>query len=256
MKLAAFSMAVAACLAAGVACAHSDAKQAKKAAAPMEMKETNFGRTGDRKKVSRTVEIDMSDKMRFTPSELTVNQGETVRFVATNSGKQMHEMVLGSMKELKEHAEMMKKHRSMEHDEPYMAHVEPGKKAKIVWQFTKPGQFNFGCLVSGHFEAGMVGKVTVVATAHDTQRKKKDAASASTGAPAKTPGVVKKVDKETARITIQHEPIENLDMPAMTMVFRVKDPAMLDQVKAGDKIRFDAEKIGGQFTVMKVEPAQ
>ena len=128
------------------------------------MKETGFGRTGDPKKVSRTVEIDMSDmsdKMRFTPAVLTQQRGETVRFVAKNSGEQMHEMVLGSMKALKEHAELMKKHPGMEHDEPYMAHVGPGKKAEIVWQFTKAGEFNFGCLIPGHFEAGMVGSIKV-----------------------------------------------------------------------------------------------
>ena len=161
MKLAAFSVVVAASLSASGAYAHGDAKHTKKAAAPMEMKETSFGRTGDPKQVSRTVDIDMSDKMRFTPAELTVKRGETVRFVAKNSGKQMHEMVLGSIKQLKAHAEMMKKHPGMEHDEPYMAHVQPGNKAEIVWQFSKPGEFNFGCLLPGHFEAGMVGKVTV-----------------------------------------------------------------------------------------------
>ena len=125
------------------------------------MKETGFGRTGDPKKVSRTVEIDMSDKMRFTPAVLTLQRGETVRFVAKNSGKQMHEMVLGSMKALKVHAELMKKHPGMEHDELYMAHVGPDKKAEIVWQFTKAGEFNFGCLIPGHFEAGMVGSIKV-----------------------------------------------------------------------------------------------
>ena len=65
--------------------------------------------------------------MRFTPAEIKIRQGETVRFEARNSGKMMHEMVLGTMKELKEHAELMKKHPGMEHDEPYMAHVAPGK---------------------------------------------------------------------------------------------------------------------------------
>ena len=72
---------------------------------------------------------------------------------------------------------------------------------------------------------------------------------------AMTQGEVRKVDKDARRITIRHEPLENLDMPAMTMVFRVKEPAMLDQVKAGDKVKFQAEKIGGAFTVMKIEQA-
>jgi uncharacterized cupredoxin-like copper-binding protein len=75
----------------------------------------------------------------------------------------MHEMVIGTMPELKEHAELMKKHPGMEHDEPYMAHVAPGKTETMVWQFTKAGEFNFGCLVPGHFEAGMVGQIRVLA---------------------------------------------------------------------------------------------
>jgi uncharacterized cupredoxin-like copper-binding protein len=55
----------------------------------------------------------------------------------------------------------MKKHPGMEHDEPYMAHVQPGRKAEIVWRFTEAGEFHYGCLIPGHFEAGMVGKVRV-----------------------------------------------------------------------------------------------
>jgi uncharacterized cupredoxin-like copper-binding protein len=55
----------------------------------------------------------------------------------------------------------MRKHPEMEHDEPYMAHVAPGKTERIVWQFTKPGEYYYGCLIPGHFEAGMVGKVIV-----------------------------------------------------------------------------------------------
>jgi uncharacterized cupredoxin-like copper-binding protein len=69
--------------------------------------------------------------------------------------------VIGTMKELKAHADMMKKHPGMVHDEPYMAHVKPGATEQMVWQFTKPGEFYYGCLVPGHFEAGMVGKITV-----------------------------------------------------------------------------------------------
>ena len=128
---------------------------------PISTEEKAFGREGDPRKSTRTVKIDMSDAMRFTPAELAVKQGETVRFEVRNSGKTMHEMVLGTMNELKEHAELMKKHPRMEHDEPYMAHVAPGKTERIVWQFTKPGEFYYGCLIPGHFEAGMIGKVTV-----------------------------------------------------------------------------------------------
>ena len=69
-------------------------------------------------------------------------------------------------------------------------------------------------------------------------------------------GEVRKVDKDAKKITIKHGPLANLDMPPMTMVFQVKDPAMLNQVKAGDKVKFQAEKVGGAFTVTKIEPAK
>ena len=143
------------------ALAHGDAKHEKKAARPISTEETPFGREGDPKKASRTINVDMSDKMRFSPAELTIRQGDTVRFRVKNSGQQMHEMVLGTMDELKKHAAMMQKHPGMEHEEPYMAHVAPGKTETMVWQFTKAGEFYYGCLVPGHFEAGMIGKVKV-----------------------------------------------------------------------------------------------
>jgi uncharacterized cupredoxin-like copper-binding protein len=140
--------------------AHGDATQEKKAR-PISTEQKPFGRAGDPKQVTRTVEIDMSDKMRFSPAELTIRQGETVRFRVKNSGKVMHEMVLGTMQELKEHAELMKKHPGMEHEEPHMAHVSAGKHETMVWQFNQPGEFYYGCLIPGHFEAGMVGRIIV-----------------------------------------------------------------------------------------------
>ena len=69
-------------------------------------------------------------------------------------------------------------------------------------------------------------------------------------------GEIRKVDKDAKKITIRHGPIANLDMPAMTMVFQVKDPALLDQAKAGDKVKFQAEKVGGAYTVTKIEPVK
>lgn len=90
-----------------------------------------------------------------------------------------------------------------------------------------------------------------VAYADDAHHKSADAKPVA-GA-ALTPGEVRKVDKDTGKVTIKHGPIENLGMPAMTMVYRVKDPAMLDQVKAGDKINFVADKVNGAFTVMRLE---
>lgn len=79
-------------------------------------------------------------------------------------------------------------------------------------------------------------------------------AGASSTAPMST-GEVRKVDKSSGKVTIKHGPLENLGMPAMTMVFHVKDPAMLDQMKAGDRINFIAEKLNGALTVIRAEPA-
>src|SRR5215208_88444 len=94
-----------------------------------------------------------------------------------------------------------------------------------------------------------------VVYADDAHHDKKSAASATQSSSAMAEGEVRKVDKDAKKITIKHGPLQKLDMPAMTMVFQVKDPAMLDQVKVGDKIKFDAEKVGGAFTVTRIEPA-
>ncbi|RPI42902.1 MAG: plastocyanin [Betaproteobacteria bacterium] len=152
--------AIAVCACATGAYGHGDAKHQKKPR-PISAEETAFGREGDPRQVSRTIDVDMSDKMRFSPGTLSIRQGETVRFRVKNSGKLMHEMVIGTFAELKSHAELMRKHPGMEHDEPYMAHVAAGKTETMVWQFTKPGEFYYGCLVPGHFEAGMMGKIIV-----------------------------------------------------------------------------------------------
>lgn len=80
-------------------------------------------------------------------------------------------------------------------------------------------------------------------------------AAAAAGALAEpmVPGEVIKTDKDVARITIKHGPLVNLNMPGMTMPFKVKDPAMLDQVKTGDKVNFSVEKVGGAITITKLE---
>ena len=101
--------------------------------------------------------------MRFMPDKLEVRQGETIKFVVKNSGKVMHEFVIGTKAENDKHAELMLKFPTMEHDEPYMAHVSPGKTGEIIWNFNRTGDFDFACLIAGHYQAGMVGKVKVVA---------------------------------------------------------------------------------------------
>jgi Cu/Ag efflux protein CusF len=96
-----------------------------------------------------------------------------------------------------------------------------------------------------------------LAHADDAHHKKDKAAGGATQASsAMADGEIRKVDKDAKKLTIKHGPLQSLDMPAMTMVFHVKDPAMLQQVKVGDKVRFEAEKVGGAFTVTKIEPVQ
>ncbi len=160
-SITAILMALTFSLGAGVTHAHGNETHAGKADAPISTDEHAFGKEGDPKKVTRTIHVDMRDTMRFSPSEVTVKQGETIKFVVFNKGQALHEMVIGTMDELKTHGELMKKHPGMEHDEPYMAHVKPGGQETMIWQFTNPGEFNFGCLAPGHFEAGMIGKIKV-----------------------------------------------------------------------------------------------
>jgi uncharacterized cupredoxin-like copper-binding protein len=123
--------------------------------------DTDFGRPADPRKAQRSVRVEMIDRMRFSPAEIAVKRGESVRFVVENKGKVMHELVLDTMDGLKQHAEHMKHHAGMVHDEPSAVHVAPGKTGVLGWQFTKVGVFYYGCMVPGHFEAGMVGKVIV-----------------------------------------------------------------------------------------------
>ena len=135
--------------------------KAKPTAVVKEQKD--WGIAGDVKSVKKTITLTMNDNMRFTPDAITVKQGETIRFVVKNQGKQLHEMVIGTKKELDEHAALMVKFPNMEHDEPYMAHVAAGKSQNLIWTFNRAGEFDFACLIAGHYQAGMVGKITVLA---------------------------------------------------------------------------------------------
>ena len=145
------------------ALAHGDDEHAAKARTydASKVVERAFGREGNPKNVTRVVKLGMSDAFRFTPADITVKRGETIKFIVHNDGKQLHEMVLGTPEELKQHAVLMKKFPEMQHADPNMAHVKPGASGEIVWQFTQAGEYQFACLLPGHYEAGMVGKVTV-----------------------------------------------------------------------------------------------
>ena len=158
MRISLFAIAMAV---AALAWAHGEKSRDSKSTDYSQAEEHSFGRTADPNRAKRTVRVDMTDQMRFQPAAITVKRGEIVRFVPVNKGLLMHEMVLGRMEDLKEHAELMRKHPGMEHDEPHMVHVAPGKTGVMGWKFTRAGEFFYGCLIPGHFEAGMIGKVTV-----------------------------------------------------------------------------------------------
>jgi uncharacterized cupredoxin-like copper-binding protein len=144
-------------------------------ASPVKKEQKPWGIAGDTKGAMKTVVFTMTDNMRFTPDRIEVKQGETVKIVLKNSGTMLHEFVMGSKQELDEHAAMMVRFPNMEHDEPYMAHVKPGESGVIVWTFNRPGDLDFACLMAGHYQSGMVGKikVTPVDYARGTARGKK-----------------------------------------------------------------------------------
>lgn len=143
------------------ASAHGDAAHGRSPPAAVVKEQKPWGIAGDRKAVSRKVEIRMLDTMRFVPERIEVRRGETLRLTMRNTGRVMHELVIGTPAELDAHAELMKKHPGMEHDEPYMAHVAPGRRGEIVWTFNRAGEFAFACLIPGHYEAGMKGTIVV-----------------------------------------------------------------------------------------------
>lgn len=145
----------------GAAWAHGDEAHGPSKAASAVKEQKPWGIAGDAKAATRTIEIRMTDNMRFAPDRIEVREGETVRFRIVNAGKLLHEMVIGTKQELDAHAEMMMKHPGMEHDEPYMAHVGAGKRGEMVWNFNRPGTFQFACLIAGHYQAGMTGTIVV-----------------------------------------------------------------------------------------------
>lgn len=124
--------------------------------------EAPYGGPAKAAQANRTIRVDMSDRMRFEPSHITVKAGEAIRFVVRNRGKSMHELVLGTDEELRAHAELMRRYPHMQHEEDNMVHVRPGRAGQFTWRFARPGEYRYACLVPGHFEAGMVGRVTVV----------------------------------------------------------------------------------------------
>ena len=160
-RLAAGAAAVTLPLLATRAHAHTDEPHIPKAG-PVVREQKDWGIAGDANSAKRSIAVGMADNMRFTPARIELRQGETVKFVVSNTGKVMHEFVIGTKAENARHAALMVKFPNMEHDEPSMAHVSPGKTGEIVWTFNRAGEFEFACLIAGHYQGGMVGTITVV----------------------------------------------------------------------------------------------
>jgi uncharacterized cupredoxin-like copper-binding protein len=133
-------------------------------AAHEEHEHFSAGQPGNPKKPARTIKIVMREdgqRMIFEPDRIEVRRGEQIRFVIDNDGLKNHEFVLATAAENRKHAELMRKFPEMEHDDPNARRIAPYNRDEMLWRFTKRGEFEFACLIPGHFEAGMVGKITV-----------------------------------------------------------------------------------------------
>ncbi len=122
------------------------------------------GMPGDPKKPARTVQVTMAEsdgKMTFDPAKIEVRRGEQIHFVLSNVGVLPHEFILASTKENLIHAKMMQQMPDMVHEDPNAKMVQPKGTAEILWRFSKKGEFEFACLIPGHREAGMLGKIIV-----------------------------------------------------------------------------------------------
>ena len=122
------------------------------------------GEPGYPKRPARVIVIAMKEgdgKMGYVPDRIEVRKGEQIRFVLKNTGELDHEFLLATTEENLKHAEVMKKYPDMEHDDPNGKRLAPKATSEILWRFTKRGEFEFGCLIPGHREAGMLGKIIV-----------------------------------------------------------------------------------------------
>ncbi|QTN24102.1 cupredoxin family protein [Rhizobacter sp. AJA081-3] len=129
--------------------------------APVAKEQQPWGIAGEARRATRTVDLRMLDSMRFVPDRLAVKLGQTLRLRIRNTGAVLHELVIGTPAALDEHAALMLRFPDMQHDEPWMAHVPPGKTGEIVWTFNRAGEFAFACLIAGHYQAGMAGRISV-----------------------------------------------------------------------------------------------
>ncbi len=124
----------------------------------------DYGRPGSADEVDRTINIAMRETddgaMLFEPNEFSFKQGETIRFNVTNKGELEHEFVIDTMKGNAKHKKAMAM-MNMEHDDPNSVRLDPGKSGEVIWKFANTGNFEFACLIPGHYESGMHGPIKV-----------------------------------------------------------------------------------------------
>lgn len=125
-----------------------------------------IGKPGDPAKAKKSVTITMNEQdsgMVFEPASLVVTEGETIRLKFVNKGELDHEFVMDVQEGIMEHKALMEKFPEMEHDDPNSIKLAPGATGEIVWTFAKAGDFGFACLIPGHYESGMHGRIEVAA---------------------------------------------------------------------------------------------
>ena len=129
--------------------------------------EVAAGEPGNKSDVTRTIKVKMYEtddgEMLFEPTSVSVVRGETIRFAIENAGENEHEFVLDSYEKNQEHKALMAKFPEMEHDDPNSIRLEDGEKGEIIWNFSNHGEFEFACLIPGHYESGMKGVLKVAA---------------------------------------------------------------------------------------------
>ena len=215
-----------------------------------------IGAPGDATKVDRTITVIMVEtdngEMLLEGDEMTFKTGETIRFVIENKGELEHEFVLDTMERNAEHKIEMAK-MDMEHDDPNRIRLDAGASGEVIWTFANDGTFEAACLIPGHYESGMYRAVAVGEHAVQAGMKAQTADVQMAQADVEyTKGTVTKVDAKGGKVTIDHGPLLNLDMPAMKMVFRA-DEAMIAKLSAGQEIEFVAEPVKGKLTVTQLK---
>ena len=220
--------------------AFADAGHAKKPGMAASMME--IGAPGAAAKVDRTINVTLLEndegQMLIKSDDMSFKSGETIRFNITNKGELEHEFVLDTVERNAEHKIEMAK-MDMEHDDPNRIRLEPGASGEVVWTFANAGTFEAACLIAGHYESGMYREVSV-----GDQMAQADLKYSK--------GTIKKIDAKAGKVTVDHGPLVNLEMPSMTMVFRA-DKDMIATMSEGQAIEFVEGRVNGKVTIVTLK---